>query len=78
MNFVYYKTKKDAINYDIFQHIMYDFAERTRLELVTPCVTGMYSNQTELTFQVKQNSEESPTSRCGEREQFLQTSLESL
>ena len=25
------------------------FAVRTRLELVTPCVTGMYSNQTELT-----------------------------
>ena len=24
-------------------------AVRTRLELVTPCVTGMYSNQTELT-----------------------------
>ena len=44
---------------------MYDFAERTRLELVTPCVTGMYSNQTELTFQVKQNSEESLTPRCG-------------
>ena len=27
------------------------FAVRTRLELVTPCVTGMYSNQTELTHQ---------------------------
>ena len=26
-------------------------AVRTRLELVTPCVTGMYSNQTELTHQ---------------------------
>ena len=24
------------------------FADRTRLELATPCVTGMYSNQTEL------------------------------
>ena len=23
-------------------------ADRTRLELATPCVTGMYSNQTEL------------------------------
>ena len=23
MEFVYYKTKKDAINYDIFLHIMY-------------------------------------------------------
>ena len=45
MEFVYCKTKKDAINYDIFQHIMYDFAERTELESVTPCVTGMYSNQ---------------------------------
>ena len=28
-------------------------AVRTRLELVTPCVTGMYSNQTELTHQEK-------------------------
>ena len=28
----------------------YEFllADRTRLELATPCVTGMYSNQTEL------------------------------
>ena len=51
MNFVYYKTKKDAINYDIFTHILYVSAERTELESVTPCVTGMYSNQTELTFQ---------------------------
>ena len=31
-------------------------AVRTRLELVTPCVTGMYSNQTELTHQ-KEKSE---------------------
>ena len=45
MNFVYYKTKKDATNYDIFQHIMYDFAERTRVELVTSGVTGRHSNQ---------------------------------
>ena len=51
MEFVYYKTKKDAINYDIFQHIMYDFTERTELESVTSCVTGRHSNQTELTFQ---------------------------
>ena len=28
------------------------FAVRTRLELVTPCVTGMYSNQTELTHRI--------------------------
>ena len=45
MNFVYCKTKKDAINYDIFLHIMYDFAERTRVELVTSGVTGRHSNQ---------------------------------
>ena len=51
MNFVYCKTKKDAINYDIFLHIIYISAERTRLELVTTCVTGRDSNQTELTFQ---------------------------
>ncbi len=30
-------------------------AVRTRLELVTPCVTGMYSNQTELTHQKKES-----------------------
>ena len=30
------------------------YAVRTRLELVTPCVTGMYSNQTELTHQKKE------------------------
>ena len=45
MNFVYCKTKKDAINYDIFLHIMYDFAERTELESVTSCVTDRNSNQ---------------------------------
>ena len=28
------------------------FAVRTGLEPVTPCVTGMYSNQTELTHQI--------------------------
>ena len=27
---------------------------RTGLEPVTPCVTGMYSNQTELTHQIRQ------------------------
>ena len=32
------------------------FAVRTRLELVTPCVTGMYSNQTELTHRVSANA----------------------
>ena len=31
MEFVYYKTKKDAINYDIFQHIMYVCTERVTL-----------------------------------------------
>ena len=30
---------------------------RTRLELVTPCVTGMYSNQTELTHRVRAANE---------------------
>ena len=78
MEFVYYNKRKDAINYDIFLHIIYISAERTRLELVTTCVTGRDSNQTELTFQVKQNSEESLDSRYGGREHFLQTSLESL
>ena len=51
MEFVYYNKRKDAINYDIFLHIIYISAERTRLELVTTCVTGRDSNQTELTFQ---------------------------
>ena len=45
MEFVYYKTKKDATNYDIFQHIMYDFAERMELESMTSGVTGRHSNQ---------------------------------
>ncbi len=28
--------------------LFFHLADRTRLELATPCVTGMYSNQTEL------------------------------
>ena len=45
MEFVYYNKRKDAINYDIFLHIIYISAERTRLELVTSGVTGRHSNQ---------------------------------
>ena len=33
---------------DAMKCISFLLADRTRLELATPCVTGMYSNQTEL------------------------------
>ena len=36
-------------------------AVRTGLEPVTPCVTGMYSNQTELTHQKKRAANETRT-----------------
>ena len=45
MNFVYCKTKKDATNYDIFLHIMYDFAERTWLEHTTTSELNLWDNQ---------------------------------
>ena len=34
---------------------VYPFADRTGLEPATPCVTGMYSNQTELPVQKYKN-----------------------
>ena len=37
-----FRNKKRGTNVPLFS------ADRTRLELATPCVTGMYSNQTEL------------------------------
>ena len=39
------------------------YAVRTRLELVTPCVTGMYSNQTELTHQKEMSGKRDSNSR---------------
>ena len=39
---IHFRNKKRGTFVPLFS------ADRTRLELATPCVTGMYSNQTEL------------------------------
>ena len=39
-------------NRDAMHCVSTVLADRTRLELATPCVTGMYSNQTELPIRV--------------------------
>ena len=56
-SFVYLFNAKSPtfVGLEIFTFIWYCIAVRTRLELVTPCVTGMYSNQTELTHLLIKN-----------------------
>ena len=43
-----YLKRKNAYKSLICKRLYFLKAVRTRLELATPCVTGMYSNQTEL------------------------------